>query len=822
MLRLSISQFINLMTRLSLICATLFLLSACATDDPSQSATALIDNVIYVTATPDTTIPSATRTDLPPTTPSIDVQHQLQLGNVYITNGYYEEAISLFKQISLLDATNVSDQEQAEALFRLTQASVREGLFLEALDAANELISRFPDSSLNPQAHFLRGDAHLGLGQWQAAIDDFTYFETTRPGMIDSYVYERIADAQIALGLVDEAVLNYQLAIDANRSLVPQLILREKLASILKQNLRYDEAIAQYEAILAVAQNAPYRADIELAVANTYMEQDKLDLGLNRMQRIIDNYPETAAAYTAMQSLLANGEEIDSYRQGKIAYVYGDYQTAINAFNTYTSTHQLDAIPADLYLQLGRAYRELSNPQAAIIAFQTIINQYPNSSLFGEALLEQGRTYFLATDYEKAISTYLNVADNFSYLPEIAAEALWRAAYLYGTNEEPTLSRQVFQRLATEFPNSKLAVEGLFFAASSAVGSNDWAVAENLYSRIATIATGEDQAAGFFWVGRLARDRGDDALAQESFNLAISTAPDSYFAARSADLLQGLRPFTPPDAYQSFTFDDGQELADAETWLRTTFAIDQLEPLWQLSPELAQDPRLIRGQELWNLSAIDEALNEFDEIVDEAREMKDPLKSFQLAIFLRSIGAYYSSIVAAADVIKAGGVSTLEAPAYIAKMRYPTYYSDIVLDVATRYNMDPLLIFSLIRHESLFNTYATAAAGEKGLTQVIPGTAEYIALELNWPDYQHADLFRPYAGIEFGAFFLSEQLNRFNNNAIAALAGYNAGPGRAIDWMALSDGDPDRFMTAITIASTRLYIQRIYGYYNIYRALYGA
>ena len=165
-------------------------------------------------------------------------------------------------------------------------------------------------------------------------------------------------------------------------------------------------------------------------------------------------------------------------------------------------------------------------------------------------------------------------------------------------------------------------------------------------------------------------------------------------------------------------------------------------------------------------------------------------------------------------------MATLEAPSYLARMRYPAYYLDPVVEVANQRGVDPLLMFSLIRHESLFDTNATAAAGEKGLTQVIPPTGQYIAEQLNWENYNHSDLFRPYAGIQFGAYYLAEQLGRFDGNVIASLAGYNAGPGRAIDWLALSGGDPDLFMTAITISSTRLYVQRIYGYYNIYRALY--
>ncbi|MGV2434269.1 MAG UNVERIFIED_CONTAM: lytic transglycosylase domain-containing protein [Anaerolineae bacterium] len=143
-------------------------------------------------------------------------------------------------------------------------------------------------------------------------------------------------------------------------------------------------------------------------------------------------------------------------------------------------------------------------------------------------------------------------------------------------------------------------------------------------------------------------------------------------------------------------------------------------------------------------------------------------------------------------------------------------------EIAQRWNIDPLLVFALIRQESLFNTYATAAAGEVGLMQVIPPTAEYIAQQLGWQNYQHSQLFRPHVGIQFGSYYLQEQLATFNGNVIAALSAYNAGPGRALDWMELSGGDPDLFMTTITIDSTRQYVQLIYRNYAIYRSLYGA
>ena len=229
---------------------------------------------------------------------------------------------------------------------------------------------------------------------------------------------------------------------------------------------------------------------------------------------------------------------------------------------------------------------------------------------------------------------------------------------------------------------------------------------------------------------------------------------------------------------------------------------------------------MVAGRELWALQSFEEAGEEFSDVLDDAKD--DPLASYQLAIWLRGIEAYSYSIVGAANIIKAANAETLDVPPYLARMRYPAFYSDLVLPAAQARGIDPLLLFALVRQESLFDRYATAAAGEKGLTQVIPSTGDYIATQLDWPSYQHAVLFRPYASIAFGAYYLWEQLNRFDFNVPVALAGYNAGPGNAINWLETSGSDPDLFVEAIGIEGTRGYVQRIYEHYHVYRVLYGA
>lgn len=776
---------------------------------------------IYVTATPAATAgPTATPTLTPtptiPPTPTIVPEVALRVADRYLVNGYFENAVATYQSIMEQGAV-VSPTTGAAATFGLGRAALREGLFANAVDALTIFISQYAQDARVAQAYFLRGDAYMGLSQWTEALADFQQYLTMRPGMIDSYVHERIGDAQLALGDSAKALEAYTQATDAGRSLVPELALREKVAQVYSQEGQTEGALNQYDAILAKAKNAPYRALIEYNAAQTLLDSGDEDQALQRMQTIFNTYPDTVQAYQAMQVLEERGADLDDYAKGRVSYLYGDYQGAIDAFNVYTSTQGLSNIPAELHLLLGRAYREIGNTAAAITAFQTIVERYPTDPAFGEALLEQGRTRFLSDDTDGAIAQYLQIADTYGDIPQ-AAEALWRAGYLYGTTDRPAESRQIFERLADQYPDTEQARSGLFLAASAAYNLEDPVGAERLYARLAVTTTGDDQAAAYLWVGRLALQRGDQQTATQAFQQAVSAAPDSYFAARAEDIQQGREPFAAPTSYE-LEFDEAAQLTEAENWLRQKFAITQEGSLWQLSPPLQSDPRLIRGNELWAVGANEEAEIEFGDAIESNKD--NALLSFQLAVFLRGIGAYQPSILAGANVIRTANVGTLDAPPFIARLRYPVYYLDVVLDAAQRRNISPLLLFSLIRHESLFDANATAAAGEKGLTQVIPSTGEYIAQELQWPDYQHSDLFRPYAGVEFGAFYLEENLNRFDNNIIAALSGYNAGPGRAASWLELSGGDPDLFMTTITIDSTRTYVERIYGFYNIYRALYG-
>jgi soluble lytic murein transglycosylase len=254
----------------------------------------------------------------------------------------------------------------------------------------------------------------------------------------------------------------------------------------------------------------------------------------------------------------------------------------------------------------------------------------------------------------------------------------------------------------------------------------------------------------------------------------------------------------------------------------------------ELAEALAADPRLQRGLELWRLGRFEEAKVELKAM--HCATAYDALAQYQLALVFRDIGLYRSSIlsIVGGEYCPVGsfyspgliGLADLEhpidAPAFIARLAYPTYYEDLVLQNAELSDLDPLLVFSTIRQESNFESFATSVAAAHGLMQVIPETGAWIAAQIGWPPgYQTADLYRPYVSLRFGTYYLAQQRDRFDGRLDAALAGYNGGPNNAQRWLEAAEGDPDLLLELITFSETRAYLQRIKEHLAVYEALYG-
>jgi len=161
------------------------------------------------------------------------------------------------------------------------------------------------------------------------------------------------------------------------------------------------------------------------------------------------------------------------------------------------------------------------------------------------------------------------------------------------------------------------------------------------------------------------------------------------------------------------------------------------------------------------------------------------------------------------------------APRAFWQLSYPRPYSATVEATAAEYDVDPLLIWAVMREESRFDPEALSYVGARGLMQVMPSTQDWIAEQLG-EDIPPGDAFTPGASIRMGAWFLRFLLDYFDGDPDLAIAAFNGGAASVDTWQANPlVSDRDDLLRWIGFGETREYLERVSLSYRIYRELYG-
>jgi soluble lytic murein transglycosylase len=571
-----------------------------------------------------------------------------------------------------------------------------------------------------------------------------------------------------------------------------------------------------------MARQPEYRARIAHQAAETLLMAGETDAGYERHLEVVQTYPEEEHAYFSLVKLVDAGRPVNDLLRGIVDYHAEAYGPAVQALyryiNAYPETHSGDA-----HWYAGLSYLEAGSVELAIDEFELLINTHPRDDRFwGEAWLELADVYADQGQMDEAVETSRAFVETAPAHP-LAPEALWEAAELLERNEELERAAAGYQDCLEAYPSSDFAASALFRAGLQLYQLDQLSDAVAMWEALTErYPESPHEPAALLWMGKARLAQEDPEGANAVLEEASEDAPEEYYGLRAEDVatVPKMAPF-PPTTYEPGSGADPGSQSEAEAWLADWLGLESAEGLAEPAPTLAGDGRLQRGVELWRLGRFPDAKEELENLRGDT--YSDPLTQYQLALQYRELGLYRSSILSAWRLINLSPVTrTVDAPGFIMDLAYPTYYEDLVLENAERTGLDPLLIFSLIRQESLFESLARSFASAQGLMQVIPPTGAEIASELDWPpDYETPDLYRPYVSLRFGTYYLAKQRDRFDGRIEVALAAYNGGPFNAQRWIERAGEDPDLFLEIITLREPQLYIKRIKEHLTVYRALYG-
>jgi soluble lytic murein transglycosylase-like protein len=135
--------------------------------------------------------------------------------------------------------------------------------------------------------------------------------------------------------------------------------------------------------------------------------------------------------------------------------------------------------------------------------------------------------------------------------------------------------------------------------------------------------------------------------------------------------------------------------------------------------------------------------------------------------------------------------------------------------------IDRALVFALMRQESAFNTRATSRAGARGLMQLMPKTASFVAQDSSLKGSNRSKLYSPDFNVGLGQQYIVHLLDETpaGDNLFWIAAAYNGGPGNLARWLKTIDhgNDPLLFIESIPNRETRGFIERVLSNYWIYR-----
>jgi soluble lytic murein transglycosylase len=127
----------------------------------------------------------------------------------------------------------------------------------------------------------------------------------------------------------------------------------------------------------------------------------------------------------------------------------------------------------------------------------------------------------------------------------------------------------------------------------------------------------------------------------------------------------------------------------------------------------------------------------------------------------------------------------------VKEITLPLRHDDIIRQQAGEKDLDPALVAAVIYEESKFRDQ-TSPAGARGLMQITPETAAFIARRSGGVAFEQGDLATPQVNIAYGTYYLRYLIDRYGGDEELAVAAYNAGHGNLDRWIARAGGR-DRF-----------------------------
>jgi len=332
-------------------------------------------------------------------------QAYYSLGWSFFDQGNYEQAISYFQKLTSKYASHTLAED---ALFKIGEAQLNLSRYQDATETFLKYTSEYPKSARISNAFFYIAECCYYLDEFLNAniyyaksaelSDDVQIVVLSKLGM--GWIYLKLKKYDFAERVLNEA----EAAITTHHLSTEDLLLAK--GALYTETQRYQNALETYGAFLVQYPKSLRAPDAIFGKANTFYL-------LNQYNQAIQVYRELIASKQTRvlsQEILEKayyGVAWSQLKQGKTEEAIATFQTIINQSNN-------KIVKTSALSQIGDAYQESKQFPQALMTYDRILKDFPDSLYADYAQFQQGITLLKMGDFESAKRSLQTLKANFS------------------------------------------------------------------------------------------------------------------------------------------------------------------------------------------------------------------------------------------------------------------------------------------------------------------------------------------------------------------------------------------------------------------------
>jgi tetratricopeptide (TPR) repeat protein len=325
------------------------------------------------------------------------------------------------------------------------------------------------------------GDAFYAQGEYSDALEYYNRAIGAEPG--GDYAMFQLANSYYRMNRNFEAVSQFRRLL----RIYPYSSLREQsqynVAYIYLNTGNYDQAIEEFRTVISRFPGTEWAARAQYNIGDSYYNAGNYDEATAAYQEVLENYPRSSYIIEAINGIqfaqLSAGNDDTStdiledfladnptsntadrlrFRQAENLLQAGEYDAAVREFRQYLRITNNQSLVPDAYFNMADAYQRTDDLDGAITAYETLINDFPQSERTAPALAELGRLLLMEGAYEESIERYNQLAELDPRYRQEAYLGLGNANLEMDRIQE---ARQNFEQVLSLNPGSDAARVGL-------------------------------------------------------------------------------------------------------------------------------------------------------------------------------------------------------------------------------------------------------------------------------------------------------------------------------------------------------------------------